>query len=213
MAIQELDCDTYIEQSDNTLISLALLGNDQAFDALVWRYHLPLFNFIRRCVKNEELAHDTLQFVFMKLYMSLSNLKDNLRSTRTTVPLKSWLFQVAWNRCMDELRRQRMLLFSEVESRKEEDEISMFDGIPDDQPLPDAVAENRELELILRRAINKLPPRLRPVVLLRYTRELSFVEIGRILNMPENTAKTYFQRARPYLRAELMPYVGSKLKS
>jgi RNA polymerase sigma-70 factor (ECF subfamily) len=48
-----------------------------------------------------------------------------------------------------------------------------------------------------------LPPKFRSVVLLRYTSQLSFSEIGKVLNMPEATAKTYFQRARPLLRASM----------
>jgi RNA polymerase sigma-70 factor (ECF subfamily) len=48
-----------------------------------------------------------------------------------------------------------------------------------------------------------LPPKFRSVVLLRYAGQLSFSEIGKTLSMPEATAKTYFQRARPLLRAAL----------
>ena len=48
-----------------------------------------------------------------------------------------------------------------------------------------------------------LPPRYRSVVFLRYASQLSFSDIGRALNMPEATAKTYFQRAKPLLRAAL----------
>jgi RNA polymerase sigma factor (sigma-70 family) len=66
------------------------------------------------------------------------------------------------------------------------------------------VAEYHDLQKSLQQAIQSLPPKFRSVVQLRYTKELSFGEIGRLLNMPENTAKTYFQRARPLLRAALV---------
>ena len=61
-----------------------------------------------------------------------------------------------------------------------------------------------EVQRILREAIEGLPPRLRSVVLLRYTDQLSFSEIGQRLKMPTGTAKAYFYRARPLLRAALM---------
>jgi RNA polymerase sigma-70 factor (ECF subfamily) len=195
--------------SDSELIEQALTGEDRAFEYLVARYHASLYNFIGRCLKDYELARDVLQFVFLQLHVSLPKLHMNLTSTRTKVPLKSWLFQVAWNRCMDELRKQRPMLFSELELLEEDDELSLLNIIPDRGPLPEEIAEFHDLQGSLHRAIQKLPPKFRSVVFLRYTRELSFVEIGRLLNMPENTAKTYFQRARPLLRAELGPQVRS----
>jgi RNA polymerase sigma-70 factor (ECF subfamily) len=55
----------------------------------------------------------------------------------------------------------------------------------------------------LQQAIATLPPKYRAVVLLRYAGQLSFSEIGKALHMPDATAKTYFQRSRPLLRAAL----------
>ena len=191
------------ELSDTVLVSQTLAGDDRAFEILMKRYHLQLYNFIGRCLKDYELAHDVLQFVFMQLYISLPKLEHNLHSKRTKTPLKSWLFQVAWNRCMDELRKRRSILFSELDLLDDDEEITIINIIPDTRPLPEEIAEHHELQIMLTHAIQKLPPRLRSVVSLRYTQGLSFVEIGRVLNMPENTAKTYFQRARPLLRNEL----------
>ncbi|MBA2679769.1 MAG: RNA polymerase sigma factor [Ktedonobacteraceae bacterium] len=196
-------CAQSAELSDTVLISQTLAGDDRAFEVLMQRYHLQLYNFIGRCLKDYELAHDVLQFVFMQLYISLPKLEHNLHSKRTKTPLKSWLFQVAWNRCMDELRRRRSILFSELDLLDEDEEMTIVNIIPDAHPLPEEIAEHHELQTVLAHAIQKLPPRLRSVVSLRYAKGLSFVEIGRVLNMPENTAKTYFQRARPLLRSEL----------
>ena len=49
-------------------------------------------------------------------------------------------------------------------------------------------------------AIQSLPPKFRAVVVLRYASQLSFSEIGKVLSMPEATAKTYFHRAKALLR-------------
>ncbi len=194
------------EISDTALIAQTLAGDNRAFERLVQRYQTPLYNFVGRCLKDYEQAFDVVQFVFLQLYVSLPKLHMHLYSPRTKTPLKSWLFQVAWNRCMDELRKQRPLFFSELEILDTEDDLSLLDAIPDAHPQPDEVAEHHDLQTILHQAIQTLPPKFRSVVFLRYTKELSFVEIGRILNMPENTVKTYFQRARPLLRAELTSY-------
>ncbi len=203
MLLQNTKHFQYSELTDRALITQTLAGNDRAFEALVQRYRLPLYNFIGRCLKDYELARDVLQFVFMQLYVALPKLEQSLHSTRTQTPLKSWLFQVAWNRCMDELRRKRSIPFSELDLTDEEEETTVVNSIPDTHPLPEEIVERHELQRTLTHAIQKLPPSLRPVVFLRYTQQLSFVEIGRILHMPENTAKTYFQRARPILRSQL----------
>jgi RNA polymerase sigma-70 factor, ECF subfamily len=70
-------------------------------------------------------------------------------------------------------------------------------------PLPADAVEQQDQQRLLQDAIQALPPRFRTIVSLRYREELTFREIGQRLHIPENTAKTYFQRARPLLRAAL----------
>ena len=184
------------EISDGTLVQQTLAGDQRAFEALVKRYNVPLFNFICHCLGDYDLACDVSQQVFLQLYISMPTL-------RTGEPLKAWLFQVARNRCLDELRRKRAIHFSELESGNDEDDLAPLAIMPDTRPLPEEIAERHDLQSSLRSAIEALPPKFRSVVLLRYAGQLSFSEIGKTLNMPEATAKTYFQRARPLLRNAL----------
>ncbi|WP_069806252.1 RNA polymerase sigma factor [Thermogemmatispora onikobensis] len=186
---------------DGILAQKALAGDEQAFEMLLKRYQTALFSFIYHFLGDYDQACDILQQVFLQLYISLPNL-------RTGEPLKAWLFQVARNRCLDELRRKRAVHFSELEGNTEEDEPSPLDALPDGNPLPEELAEHHDLQRLLSEAIQTLPPRFRAVVLLRYLAQLSFAEIGQTLQMPEATAKTYFQRAKPLLRAALREYTG-----
>lgn len=183
------------ENSDGTLVKQTLAGDQGAFEQLVQRYHVPLFNFICHFLGDYDLACDIAQQVFLQLYISMPTL-------RTGEPLKAWLFQVARNRCLDELRRKKAVHFSELEDANEDD-LSPLEIMPDTRPLPEEIAERHDLREKLHAAIDALPPKFRSVVLLRYTGQLSFSEIGKTLHMPEATAKTYFQRARPLLRAAL----------
>src|SRR5215475_12633981 len=112
------------ELSEQALLANSVAGDDSAFECIVQRYQAPLYNFIGRSLGDYEQAFDVLQFVFMQLYTSLPKLYANLSSVRTKTPLKSWLFQVAWNRCIDELRKQRPLFFSELEVEEAEDGLS-----------------------------------------------------------------------------------------
>lgn len=72
--------------------------------------------------------------------------------------------------------------------------------LPDPDRLPEEQVELRELQQHLLEAIETLPSHFRAVVLLRYTTQLSFREIGLALGIPEATAKTYFNRAKKPLR-------------
>jgi RNA polymerase sigma-70 factor, ECF subfamily len=85
---------------DGVLVEQALNGDQCAFENLIHRYHRPLLIFIRGFLKDGDQVYDVLQHVFFKLSVSLPMLLTN-------VSLKPWLFQVARNRCLDELRRRR----------------------------------------------------------------------------------------------------------
>ncbi|OLE06079.1 MAG: sigma-70 family RNA polymerase sigma factor [Chloroflexi bacterium] len=197
MQIQETTKIQTIDISDGVLAQQTLAGDPYAFEDLVKRYSTPLFNFIYRFLGDYDQACDILQHVFIQLHGSLNTL-------RTDKPLKAWLFQVARNRCLDELRRKRVIHFSELESVNDDEELSPLAAIPDNGPLPEELAEQSDLQYRLQDAIQTLPIKFRSVVLLRYAGQLSFSEIGQTLNMPEATAKTYFQRAKPLLRTALM---------
>src|SRR5689334_12466694 len=179
MNIATCQCEIpFSEMADGMLVKLILAGEKSAFEPLIRRYEQSLFSFIYHLLGNYDLACDILQDVFIKFYLSLPDL-------RIDQPLKPWLFQVARNRCVDELRRKHPISFSQLEGSDEEDEVSPIAILPDPDPLPEDIAEHHEFQQILHQAINELPLKYRQVVLLRYSARFSFIEIGRILNMPQ----------------------------
>jgi RNA polymerase sigma factor (sigma-70 family) len=184
--------------TDTVLAQQVKSGDQGAFEVLVQRYRTPLFHFIYRFLADYDLTCDMLQEVFLRFYISLPQLK-------TSAPFKQWLFHVARNCCVDELRKKRRsaLSFSELEVEERENESTDLWEIPDPGPLPEEVVERRDLQALVQEAIRALPPRYRSIMLLRYVAQLSFSEIGEILSMPESTAKTYFHRAKPLLRKRI----------
>jgi len=195
MAAQELAKTHCLKSSDNELVQQALAGDEDAFDILVERYNTMLTIWVYRFLRNRHQVEDVLQYVYLQLFLSLATL-------HTDKSLKPWLFRVAHNRCIDELRRIRPIYFSELKIREDvEDEFVPFELIPDPTSLPEEIAEQHEQQQHILRAIRALPSRLRPVVFLRYASQKSFAEIGQILNISEATAKTYFHRAKPFLSA------------
>jgi RNA polymerase sigma-70 factor, ECF subfamily len=184
---------------DGVPVGQAQAGDQRAFEFLVSRYHHPLANYIRSFLKDGEQVSDVLQQVYLQLYVSLPILLTN-------VSLKGWLFQVARNRCLDELRRRRRRAetsFSTLAWEYSEEDLSPLEAIPDPDPLPEEVAEGIDLYYTLQEATAALPPKVRSIVRLRCFRHLPFAEIGRMLNMPQTTVKTYFYRSLPCLRRAL----------
>ena len=182
--------------ADDVLVHRVHVGDQDAFEMLVNRYSALLFPLISRIVRDEHLAHDVLQHVFLQLYRSLP----------TPVPggtLRAWLSQVARHRSLDELRRRRPILFSEIEPFPDGDDYSYLTTLPDPDRQPEEQVELHELRQRLLDAIETLPLRYRAVVLLRYDTQLSYREIGWALSIPETTAKTRFYRARKQLRTLL----------
>ena len=183
--------------SDAILIQDARAGDASAFERLVRRYYRALFNFVCQLVGEYDLACDILQHVFLQLYLSLPTLHTNQ-------PLRCWLFRVAHNRCIDELRRKQFLYFSQLEGVDDEEDSSPLAALCDHEPLPEEVAERHDLQQWLRQAISALPQKFRAIVVLRYASHLSFSEIGQTLGIPAARARTYFHRAIPLLRASLI---------
>jgi len=187
------------ERTDGVLVGQALAGDERAFESLVHRYDASLFACVYRYMGDYDQTCDVLQDVWLQLSRSLPIL-------RTGVPLGPWLFRVARNRCLDALRRRRRrctLSFSELEGAADEEDLLPLANLPDFHPLPEEIAEHHDLQHALHQAIQALPPKFRTVVLLRYAGQLSFAEIGRVLQMPTATAKASFYRARPRLVALL----------
>lgn len=189
--------------ADDVLVRQAQLGDHGAFELLVDRYSTLLLRLISQLVRDEHLAHDILQYVFLQLYRSL----PTLQAGRT---LKGWLCQVARHRCFDELRRKQPVLFCEIEPYPDGSDYSYLTTLPDPARQPEEQVELRELRTLLLEAIEMLPSRYRRVVLLRYARQLSFREIGQELGISEATAKTHFSRAKQPLRALLASVLTSE---
>ncbi|MBI1800349.1 MAG: RNA polymerase sigma factor [Chloroflexi bacterium] len=186
-----------LQPSDEELARRFLAGNLHAFESLVQRYSKPLYNFALNFLGDPDEADEAAQLVFVQVYQSLP--RAHLDS-----PLKPWIYQIARNKCIDLWRARAPLSLSGREGHSNDDDFDppAFD-VADPSPALDELAEHSDLQRILREAIHALPPNYRMAVTLRYVNDLSFGEIAAVMKVPENTAKTYFQRAKKLLRQKL----------
>jgi len=186
----------YANKADGDLIERTRAGDQRAFEVLLLRYRAPLSQVIYRLLGDEYEVSDVMQQVFLRLFLSLPTLS-------AVRPLLPWLFRVAHNCSVDHLRQKQSIPFSAFESVDDEDTVPAWAAIPDTSPSPEEVAESHDIQQRIQQAIQALPPQFRSVVLLRYAVQLSYAEIGQMLNLAEGTARMRFRRAKPLLRAAL----------
>jgi len=180
-------------RSDLQLIEAYLANDEESFAYLVERYLPSIYRFLARLLGDTQLAEDASQETFLKAWKHLHSFDQN-RS------FKTWLFSIARNTAIDQLRKQRTPTFSDIEANVSGDpeEYAI-----DPTPLPSALLERKELATLLEQGLATLPPTTRTIILLHETEEMTFQEIAEILQEPMNTVKSRYRRALHQLRTFL----------
>ena len=178
-----------MENKDEYLVKEHLEGNQGAFKLLIDRYTPPLYNFSVRFV-GVDYAKDIVQDVFIKVWKNIKKFDNNRAS------FKTWIFTIARNTITDYLRKKKSVTFSLLDTNEE----SFADSIEDDVILPDEALSKLEDKELLNKLLDKMPIQYREVLVLYYQEEMTFNEIGQLLNKPLNTVKSYHHRAQIILR-------------
>ena len=185
--------------SDQEVVALARKGQEAGYRELIRRYQRPVFSLIYRMVRDRELAEDLAQDTFVKVINALSSYRPEFK-------FSSWVFKIANNVAIDQLRRRELDTLS-LEGSPHATTPDMIEAtsleIGDHaESALDEVA-NRELGGEIERAIGRLRPEYRSCILLRHVEGRSYEEIAEILSLPLGTVKTYIHRARHELRQAL----------
>lgn len=182
-------------QDEAALVAEAIGGSELAFRTLVERYQRPVFSLVLRMVRDHGIAEDVTQEVFVKAWMALSRYDPRRR-------FASWLFKIASNAAIDQLRRKK-LPTTPLET-SDADQSSILDRLEDERSeSPDTLVKRRELSAALEAAVAALRPEYRLVVLLRFREELPYKDIAEATGMPLGTVKTNLRRARREIEERL----------
>jgi RNA polymerase sigma factor (sigma-70 family) len=174
---------THDSRVDALLAVRCQLGERVAFDELISRWHEPLWRYLRHLSSSDDVARDLAQDVWIRVFRGIARLRDPAK-------LRSWLFGVARNVAMDQLRSQ----YSQM-PRAEVDLDSIAADVPD---------VNLEEEFTtLEQGLESLPIVEREALTLFYLRELSLEEIANLIELPVGTVKSRLFRARQMLRRAL----------
>jgi len=183
--------------SDHEVVARARKGDRAAYDEMVRRFRSPVYDFIYRIVRHEELAEDLTHDTFLKVF---SNIERNGPERRPS----AWIRQVANNTALDYVRRKRPdSTRSPLTVTPGQIDLSGMRVMttPSDTPTPSADAN--ESVAALKSAIKRLRPEYRRCFVLRYLQHRSYAEIARIMKVSEGTVGTYLHRAREELKRRL----------
>ena len=185
--------------SDQEVVALARAGKDAAYRELLRRYERPVFSLIYRMVRDRALAEDLAQDTFVKILNALD-------SYRPEYKFSSWVFKIANNVAIDQLRRRELdtLSLDGAPDARTQDEVqaTALQAV-DRTETPLAELESRELGSHIEQAVARLRPEYRSCILLRHVEGRSYEEIAEALDLPLGTVKTYIHRARHQLRESL----------
>ncbi|HEX3926970.1 MAG TPA: sigma-70 family RNA polymerase sigma factor [Gemmatimonadales bacterium] len=182
--------------SDQEVVAAAVRGQEAAYRELVRRYQRPVYSLILRMVRNRELAEDLAQETFVKVLNAID-------SYRPEYKFSSWIFKIANNAAIDQLRRRELATLSldgspHAASSEAVEATSLQIGDERESALDEMTS--RELGAQIERAIAQLRPEYRSCILLRHVEGRPYEEIAEILGLPLGTVKTYIHRARNELR-------------
>jgi RNA polymerase sigma-70 factor (ECF subfamily) len=185
------------------LVRRAQRGDRAAFDALVRAHFTPVYAFLHRMVGNPEDAEDLAQETFVRAHKALA-------LYRTDASFPTWLLRIAHHLAIDHhraaARRHRAAPFTGLDPRAVEELQSLRGKAPGEAPHEQA--ERGELVRQLARALDRLPRRLKAVLVLRTIEEREYDEVAAILGVRPATARTQLSQARRLLLRWLAPWLG-----
>jgi len=158
-----------------------LAGNKRAYIHIIDRYKNPLYATILRMTKNPQTAEDLLQEIFFKVYERLPKF-DQKGS------FKSWLYRIAINHCIDQLRK------------KQPQTEQIEEAVLHSNETPEVVLLQTEKSRELEKMVSILPDDERTILLLRYANELSYAEISETLGISLIDVRNKLYRAKKKLR-------------
>jgi len=169
----------YIVADDRRLVTLALEGDDAAFEYLFDRYHEAIRRLLAQRMGNASDADDLLQETFIKVYI-------NLHRYDPAYTFGQWVYTIARNTFVDYVRRRQ-------------DDLSIderFAAPASTAPTPEESVINLQQRSQIEHYLDRLAPRYRRLIVMRFFDDYSYEEIAARLSLPLGTVKTQIHRAR-----------------
>ena len=177
------------------LIHSLVAGEETAYETLIQRFEHPVYNLVARLTDDAEASPDIVQEVFLKIFRSVGGFRGDCS-------LKTWVYRIAVNEVRNHKRWFARHRKQEVALDPLQDEPACTWLTDRGQSPHDSAAENERLAMI-EQALNQVNPVYRAALILREVEDLSYEEIGQILEISLGTVKSRIVRGREELRERL----------
>jgi RNA polymerase sigma-70 factor, ECF subfamily len=164
-------------------------GREAEFARIFDEYSAPIYNYVLRMVGDADRAADIAQDTFIKAYRKLDSLTD-------AAATRSWIYRIATNTAIDDMRRRRMV-------RPMPDDDPTFANRPDHRPGPEAEVMAGTLDERVQRALMTLRPNHRQCLLLSDLEDMNARQIGDVMGLSYAAVRTLLCRARGEMRRAL----------
>ncbi|HZK43366.1 MAG TPA: sigma-70 family RNA polymerase sigma factor [Syntrophomonadaceae bacterium] len=182
---------------EEQLVKKSLQGDTEAFEKLVFQYQKKIYALSYRYMGNEQDAYDMTQDAFLKAFRSLRTFKGDSS-------FGTWMYRVATNVCLDELRRRkRRIITLSLDEPLATQDGEIEKEIPDPSLTADIIYEKKEFSKYIQDILNQMKPDHKTVIVLRDIEGLTYEEIAEILGCSLGTVKSRLSRARKTLRKKL----------
>jgi len=181
-------------QRDYGLVQLAInKGDQQAYATLLNNYRDSLYFMMLKMTNNPTDADDLTIEAFGKAF-------KNIHQYSPDFAFSTWLFRIAANNCIDFLRKNRRIQFSDgFIDDDEEPDTDYPSTVPSNTLDPEEKVIEKQKISLMHEVVEKLKPHYRNLIELRYFKELSYEEIATELDLPIGTVKAQLFRAREFL--------------
>lgn len=173
-------------------------GDTNAFAVIVKNTEGLVAQIVFKMMNNVEERKDMAQEIYLKAYKSLPTFRFGSK-------LSTWIAQIAYNSCIDHIRKKKLVLVDSLYDENETGETMIDDRLSSSfDAEPEPLVFRKERSQILKAEIEKLPPVYRTLIGLFHQEEMSYDEIAQITQLPEGTLKSYLFRARKTLKDSLL---------
>jgi RNA polymerase sigma-70 factor (ECF subfamily) len=187
---------------DDAAIMLELkAGNMAAFDVLLRKYRKPIVNFMYRMTRNQAVAEELAQEVFLRVYRSRETYRAEAR-------FSTWLYRIATNLGVNHARDTKNERSAATVYLDEPDtETGTTPDVADQTPGAESAMLRNERMAAIREHVMALPERQRMAVLMHKYEGMDYKQIGEVLKLSESATKSLLFRAYQTLREKLKGFV------
>jgi RNA polymerase sigma-70 factor (ECF subfamily) len=187
--------------SEAAVMLRAAAGDEAAFNFLAGKYHRPIIHFLFRMVRNQAIAEELAQEVFLRVYRCRA-------SYRAEAKFSTWLYRIATNLAVNHARDYRRHGAMQNMSLDAPDEVTGATlDLSDEEPSAEQRLLREERMKAIRKHVMALPERQRMAVVMHKYQDMDYREIGEVLNLSESAVKSLLFRAYQALRETLKDFV------